>query len=286
MASMVHPVLKKILKAQKNGDGSRHGSYPVALGQIRDHGQKSSCWIWWIWPTMTALRPRTSRPQFLLPDVGAVHEYLAHPILRGRLLEITEAACTHLEAGVPPCVLFGGSTDVEKFRESLTVFALVAASSHWDAVAAGGGRAAAEAADGDPVADLAAVARLSCRALAATAERTLCKRSVEVLTSAAGGCLDERWGATINPWELLRLSCCADAVAAAGEPPAVFAAGGAEPPSPTGKRRAEEISGMSVDEVEAQLAGVAALELGDDDLDLVLPKEGFDTLAGQPSGED
>lgn len=274
--------LRKILKAQKDGNGSRRGTYPVALSQIRDDGEKSSCWIWWVWPTMTALRPRTSRPQFLLPDLSAVREYIAHPILRGRLLEITEAACTQLEAGVPDDHLMGGSVDVAKLRESLTVFALVAVAAHGDAAAAGGdGGAAGPADDDDPAAALAAVARLSCRALAGTAKGTLCKRSVEVLTSPACG-LDERWAATTNPWELLRPSGCADAVAAGGAEPVA----GASSRAPTGKLRAEEISGMSVDAVEAQLAGVAALELGDDDLDLVLPSEGFETLAGQPAGED
>jgi hypothetical protein len=37
-----------------------------------------------------------------------------------------------------------------------------------------------------------------------------------------------------------------------------------------------------VEEVEAQLAGVEALALADEDLDLVLPSDGFETLT--PNG--
>ena len=217
---MVHRVAAKILKAQDDGDGSRDGTYSAALRQIRDGGRKASCWIWWVWPTVAALRPRTSRPQFLLPDVSAVREYLAHPVLRARLLEITEAACTHLEAGVQSVVLLSGTVDEDKFRESLTAFALVAAAAHWEHATAGGrgecsiselsgGSDGGPAAVEDHTAALASVARCCCRALAATRQRTMCEQSVKVLTTAAVG-LDERW-ACQNPWELLQLSGCADA---------------------------------------------------------------------------
>ena len=53
------------------------------------------------------------------------------------------------------------------------------------------------------------VVRCCCRALAATRQRTLCERSVKVLTSASVG-LDERLAKLVHPWELLQLSGCAD----------------------------------------------------------------------------
>ena len=130
-----HATLTKIVKAQKDGDGLSQGTYADALHQIRGSARKSSCWIWWIFPTMAQLRPTTSRPQFLLPDVATVREYILHPVLRPRLLEITEAACIHLEAGVPSLTLMGGIIDEEKFRESLTMFAVIAAAAHCDAIA-------------------------------------------------------------------------------------------------------------------------------------------------------
>eukprot|EP01050_Picozoa_sp_SAG11_P006276 SAG11_NODE_480_length_9107_cov_7.433171_4_plen_148_part_00 len=117
-------VLRGILEAQED---SLYGSdYAQALREIRA-GKKRSQWIWYVWPTLRALRPMTSRPQHLLPSSAEVGAYLAHPTLLRRLLEITDVACAHLEGGVPPVVLFGGVGDEDKFYESLTVFSVVAA---------------------------------------------------------------------------------------------------------------------------------------------------------------
>ena len=277
---MAHATLTAILKAQEDGDGLSEGTYSDALRQIRGAARKTSCWIWWVFPTMLALRPRTSRPQFLLPDLDSVREFIAHPVLRARLLEITEAVCTHLEAGVPLVVLMGGSVDEEKLRESLTLFALAAAAGHWDAVA---GRGCSEMTGGggdgvgdDMVASYASVAQLSCRALAASSQRTLSEQSVRTRTAAAVG-LDERWGRTLEPLELVRLSGC---VATSFGAAAATSLGG--PLTAAGKRGRQDISGTTVEEVEAQLAGVEVLALADEDLDLVLPSDGFETLT--PNG--
>lgn len=277
---MVHVVLTKIMKAQEDGDGLSQGTYLEALHQIRDTANKTSCWIWWVFPTMAALRPATSRPQFLLPDIGTVREYIAHPVLRARLLEITGAACIQLEAGVPALTLMGSAVDEEKFRESATLFALVAAMSHWDATTGGGASGGDEA-----IASFASVAQLCCRALAATSEGTLCERSVQILTSAAG--LDARWGSTLDPRELLQASGCvaapvdASAAAATASSVSVLEVTESLPAVLATKRGREDISGTSVEDVEAQLAGMGALSVTDDDLDLVLPSDGFETL--QPS---
>eukprot|EP01043_Picozoa_sp_COSAG02_P045253 COSAG02_NODE_4121_length_5748_cov_4.624358_4_plen_294_part_00 len=283
---MVHATLARILKAQEDGDGLSEGAYSDALRQIRDAGRKTSCWIWWVFPTMPQLRPATSRPQFLLPDLDAVHEYITHPVLCARLLEMTEAMCAQLEAGVPPVVLLGSSVDEEKFRESVTLFALVAAAAHWGAVtgvvqptaAAGGPAAAAGPASVDMATCFASVAQLSCRALAATRQHTLCEKTVRTLTSAAVG-LDERWRCTLNPLELLQLSGCV--VPLSGAEVAAESASPRESqcaPATAGKRGRQEMSGTTVEEVEAQLAGVDELSLADGDLDLVLPSDGFETL--------
>ena len=53
------------------------------------------------------------------------------------------------------------------------------------------------------------VLRCCCRALVATRKRTLCERSVKVLTSASVG-LPKRFSKLVHPRELLQLSGCAD----------------------------------------------------------------------------
>lgn len=282
-----HATLTMILKAQEDGDGLSEGTYLDALRQIRGAGRKSSCWIWWVFPTMLALRPRTSRPKFLLADLDAVREYIAHPVLRARLLEITEAVCTHLEAGVPLVVLMGGSVDEEKLRESLTLFALVAAASHWDAMA-GTGRSETTGGGGNAITDefaasYASVAQLSCRALAASSQRTLCEQSVRTLTSAAVG-LGERWGRTLDPLELAHLSGCI--ATSSGAELATSVDGPRRVGTDAGKRGRQDISGATVEEVEAQLAGVDKLSLADEDLDLVLPSDGFQTLTPNRTSAD
>lgn len=113
-------VLAEIKKAQEN---SRNG-FAQALGEIRA-GEKQSCWIWWVWPSLEKVRT-TSRPQYSLPDLDAARQYLADPLLSSRLDEVTGAALKHLRNGVKPGKLFGGSTDAAKFHETATCFAVAA----------------------------------------------------------------------------------------------------------------------------------------------------------------
>mmetsp|Transcript_87353 Transcript_87353/g.208963 ORF Transcript_87353/g.208963 Transcript_87353/m.208963 type:complete len:214 (-) Transcript_87353:113-754(-) len=113
-----NPVLQEIRKAQA-GNG-----YKQALKEIRN-GRKTSHWIWWVWPSLDQVR-RTSRPQYSLRNLGDVKAFLADPGLRRHLHGISEAALSHLAKGVPPGTLFGSRTDVEKFEETATCFALVA----------------------------------------------------------------------------------------------------------------------------------------------------------------
>jgi uncharacterized protein (DUF1810 family) len=226
-----HPTLKAILTAQDAYVGRRRdkrSSYEVALREIRDNGAKSSCWIWWVWPTLSSLRPGTSRPQYLLPNLGAVRAYIAHPVLRARLLEVTGAACEQLERqGVAPITLLGGTIDYQKFLESVTLFALTASAAHWELTQPQPQSQPhrSERAEHD-VRQLAAVARMCARAAQAVSGQ-LCSRTVEMLISSGGsgkrkqkgqarsgplerkscGTLSERW-AVLQPQQLLALAGC------------------------------------------------------------------------------
>lgn len=100
----------------------RSGSYNRALREITK-GRKTGHWIWYVWPTLAALRPGTSRPDCLLPDLTAAKAYLLDEVLHQRLEEITVVATEQLQRGVSSKVLFGTTGDADKFVECMTVFA-------------------------------------------------------------------------------------------------------------------------------------------------------------------
>eukprot|EP00747_Dinoflagellata_sp_TGD_P209449 gnl/TRDRNA2_/TRDRNA2_82848_c0_seq2.p1 gnl/TRDRNA2_/TRDRNA2_82848_c0~~gnl/TRDRNA2_/TRDRNA2_82848_c0_seq2.p1 ORF type:complete len:184 (+),score=24.09 gnl/TRDRNA2_/TRDRNA2_82848_c0_seq2:34-585(+) len=120
MGSKTEKVLAAIRTAQES---PAHG-YKHALSEIR-HGRKQSCWIWWVWPSLSPVR-ETSRPQYDLPDLRVAKAYLQCPILSARLSEITEVAVTHLRSSASPRELLGSTVDVEKFHQTMTYFAVVA----------------------------------------------------------------------------------------------------------------------------------------------------------------
>jgi len=110
-------LLARVLSAQ---EGTSYG-YATALREMRA-GHKQTCWMWWIWPTLAGVR-ETRQPEFYVPDAEAVLEWLRHPKLGPRFVEITHEAVSHLNAGVSPLVLFGWQqVDVDKFHECVTLF--------------------------------------------------------------------------------------------------------------------------------------------------------------------
>jgi len=111
-------------QAQEGGLG--HTSYESALDEIHA-GHKRTHWIWYCWPTLKALRPDTTEPQFLLPDFAPAVELLNTPVLADRLEELSMTALKQLRKGTSLEVLMNGGTDAAKFRESLTLFAMAAA---------------------------------------------------------------------------------------------------------------------------------------------------------------
>eukprot|EP00939_MAST-03C_sp_MAST-3C-sp1_P003942 g3942.t1 len=127
-----HPyrsLFAQILDAQ-NGKmewkGRRRDSttYDDALREIVKRNKKLTHWIWYIWPTLKTLRPKTQCPQFLLPDFESAKMYLCNATLRSRLLEITEKTVEVARKNGIHRVL--GAIDADKFHESTTLF-LVAA---------------------------------------------------------------------------------------------------------------------------------------------------------------
>ena len=103
--------LSRFLEAQKN-------SYDTALREIRA-GRKRSHWMWYIFPQIRGLGYSAMAQHYAIRDLGEAREYLQHPLLGPRLIEISEALLA-LEESDPRRVM--GSPDDLKLRSCMTLF--------------------------------------------------------------------------------------------------------------------------------------------------------------------
>lgn len=94
--------------------------YDTALSEIRA-GRKRSHWIWYIFPQIRGLGYSSTAQYYALEDLGEAKAYLADPVLRQRLLEISGALLA-LDSSDPSAVM--GYPDDLKLRSSMTLFAL------------------------------------------------------------------------------------------------------------------------------------------------------------------
>ena len=103
--------LSRFLEAQKN-------SYDTALREIRA-GRKRSHWMWYIFPQIRGLGYSAMAQHYAIRDLGEAREYLRHPLLGPRLIEISEALLS-LDEPDPRRVM--GSPDDLKLRSCMTLF--------------------------------------------------------------------------------------------------------------------------------------------------------------------
>lgn len=106
------PGLRRFLDAQEE-------SYERALGEIRA-GRKQTHWMWYIFPQIAGLGSSAAAGYYAIRDLKEAKDYLAHPVLRGRLVESCEALL-----GLPdsnPSRVMGYPDDL-KLRSSMTLFA-------------------------------------------------------------------------------------------------------------------------------------------------------------------
>ena len=94
--------------------------YDRALSEIRA-GNKRSHWIWYIFPQIRGLGYSSTAQFYAIEDLGEAKAYLADPVLRERLLEIS-GALLGLESSDPSAVM--GYPDDLKLRSSMTLFSL------------------------------------------------------------------------------------------------------------------------------------------------------------------
>jgi len=107
--------LEKFISAQAR-------DYATALGEIRN-GRKRSHWIWYIFPQIQGLGMSPTAQYYSIRDLEEAKDYMAHPLLRARLIEISEALLS-LDSSNPSAVM--GYPDDLKLCSSMTLFELAA----------------------------------------------------------------------------------------------------------------------------------------------------------------
>jgi uncharacterized protein (DUF1810 family) len=109
----------------KKAQALAHGGYRDALTELTT-GRKSTHWIWYIFPQLARLGHSSAAREYAIQNRAEAVAYLADPLLRSRLFEVTAVAANHLADGVPLVELMGSAIDAVKLVSSLTLFAALA----------------------------------------------------------------------------------------------------------------------------------------------------------------
>ena len=96
--------------------------YETALREIQG-GRKRSHWMWYIFPQLRGLGYSSTAQFYGLRDLQEAREYMAHPLLGSRLVEISEVLLG-LETDNPGAVM--GYPDDLKLCSCMTLFELAA----------------------------------------------------------------------------------------------------------------------------------------------------------------
>ena len=92
--------------------------YATALAEIR-RGRKQSHWMWYIFPQIAGLGFSSTSKFYAIKDRAEAENYLAHPVLGKRLIEIS-TALLEIEGKIASQVF--GSPDDVKLKSSMTLF--------------------------------------------------------------------------------------------------------------------------------------------------------------------
>lgn len=106
--------LQRFISAQAN-------DYETALNEIKS-GRKRSHWMWYIFPQIDGLGFSSMAQRYAIKDLNEAIQYLKHPVLGSRLVEISKALL-----GLPGnnATAIMGSPDDLKLHSSMTLFSLV-----------------------------------------------------------------------------------------------------------------------------------------------------------------
>ena len=97
---------------------AQNGDYDLALSEIKA-GRKRSHWIWYIFPQLKGLGMSGMAEYYGLQDLNEAKAYLSDPVLRKRLIEISNALLA-LDSSDPGSVM--GYPDDLKLRSCMTLF--------------------------------------------------------------------------------------------------------------------------------------------------------------------
>ncbi len=103
--------LKRFLDAQED-------DFEDALSEIRN-GRKQTHWMWYIFPQMAGLGFSSTSKFYAIKDKTEAENYLEHPVLGSRLVEISKALLK-IE-GKTANQIFGSPDDM-KLKSSMTLF--------------------------------------------------------------------------------------------------------------------------------------------------------------------
>jgi uncharacterized protein (DUF1810 family) len=106
--------LSRFIEAQEK-------SYSIALEEIK-RGRKRSHWMWYIFPQLKGLGYSSTSKYYGIENIEEATEYLNHPIVGTRLIEICEELLK-LDTN-DACSVFG-SPDYMKLKSSVTLFSQV-----------------------------------------------------------------------------------------------------------------------------------------------------------------
>lgn len=84
-------------------------------------GRKDSHWMWFVFPQLAALGRSQMAMRYGLADLADAQAYLAHPLLRERLMRCTQLVTSHPGKSAHEIM---GSPDELKLRSCMTLFAL------------------------------------------------------------------------------------------------------------------------------------------------------------------
>lgn len=93
-------------------------SYDTALHEIRA-GRKRSHWMWYIFPQIAGLGMSYTAQLYSIQDIGEARDYIDHPVLGARLIEISRALLT-LDSSDATAVM--GYPDDLKLCSCMTLF--------------------------------------------------------------------------------------------------------------------------------------------------------------------
>jgi uncharacterized protein (DUF1810 family) len=104
---------------QRFVDAQAGGVYEQALAEIKA-GEKSSHWIWFIFPQHRDLGRSATAKYYGLSGEEEARAYLAHPVLGPRYRECVAAVRAQVDAGRSLEAIFG-PLDAMKFRSSVEI---------------------------------------------------------------------------------------------------------------------------------------------------------------------